>query len=109
MGTQKGGTFPIHPKMYEAISSADIILIDLTGIRPNVCVEAGFALRHHEKNRLIFIFEPTKKQKSVPFDLNTFCYQPISNTAEISKKSNRTSFPFCRVQPVVRAKLRSFQ
>jgi hypothetical protein len=86
MGTQTGGTFPIHPRMYEAISSAEIILIDLTGVRPNVCVEAGFALRHHEKNRLIFIFEPTKKQKTVPFDLNTFCYQPISNTAEISEK-----------------------
>jgi hypothetical protein len=86
MGTQKGGTFPIHPKMYEAISSSDIILIDLTGVRPNVCVEAGYALRHHEKNRLIFIFEPTKKQKKVPFDLNTFCYQPIANTAEISGK-----------------------
>jgi hypothetical protein len=86
MGTQTGGTFPIHPRMYEAISSADIILIDLTGVRPNVCVEAGFALRHHEKNRLIFIFEPTKKQKTVPFDLNTFCYQPISNTAEICEK-----------------------
>jgi hypothetical protein len=86
MGTQKGGTFPIHPKMYEAISSADIILVDLTGVRPNVCVEAGYALRHHEKNRLIFIFEPTKKQKTMPFDLNTFCYQPISNTAEISGK-----------------------
>ena len=59
---------------------------DLTGVRPNVCVEAGYALRHHEKNRLIFIFEPTKKQKNVPFDLNTFCYQPISNTAEIAEK-----------------------
>lgn len=86
MGTQAGGAFPIHQKMYEAISSSDIILIDLTGIRPNVCVEAGFALRHHEKNRLIFIFEPTKKQKAVPFDLNTFCYQPISNTAEIAER-----------------------
>src|SRR5438445_2285523 len=51
MGTQKSGTFLIHPKMYEAISSADIILIDLTGVRPKVCVEAGFALPHHEKNR----------------------------------------------------------
>lgn len=63
MGTQKSGTFPIHPKMYEAISSADIILVDLTGVRPNVCVEAGFALQHHEKNRLIFMFQPTRSPR----------------------------------------------
>jgi hypothetical protein len=36
MGTQTGTTFPIHARMYEAIASADIILIDLTGVRPNV-------------------------------------------------------------------------
>ena len=86
MGTRKGGTFPIHPKMYEAISSADIILIDLSGVRPNVCVEAGYALKHHEKNRLIFIFQPTKNAKKVPFDLDTFRYFPFEDTAEIPEK-----------------------
>jgi hypothetical protein len=69
MGTQTGTTFPIHAKMYEAIASADIILIDLTGARPNVCVEAGYALRNHEKNRLIFIFQPNKTHKAVPFPI----------------------------------------
>jgi hypothetical protein len=86
MGTQKGTTFPIHAKMYEAISSSDIILVDLTGVRPNVCVEAGFALRHHEKNRLIFVFQPTKAQDSVPFDLNTFRYELYKDTGEIPEK-----------------------
>jgi methyl coenzyme M reductase subunit C len=86
MGSRKGGTFPIHPKMYEAISSADIILIDLSGVRPNVCVEAGYALKHHERNRLIFIFQPTKKAKKVPFDLDTFRYLPFEDTAEIPEK-----------------------
>jgi hypothetical protein len=86
MGTQKSGTFPIHPKMYEAISSADIILVDLTGVRPNVCVEAGFALQHHEKKRLIFMFQPTKKCNEVPFDLNTFRYERVKDTGEIPDK-----------------------
>jgi nucleoside 2-deoxyribosyltransferase len=85
MGTQKSGTFPIHPKMYEAISSADIILVDLTGVRPNVCVEAGFALQHHEKKRL-FMFQPTKKCNEVPFDLNTFRYERVKDTGEIPDK-----------------------
>jgi hypothetical protein len=86
MGSQKSGTFPIHPKMYEAISSADIILVDLTGVRPNVCVEAGFALQHHEKNRLIFMFQPTRKYKDIPFDLNTFRYERVKDTGEIPDK-----------------------
>ncbi len=86
MGTQTGTTFPIHARMYEAIASADIILIDLTGVRPNVCVEAGYALRNHEKNRLIFIFQPNKAHQSVPFDLNTFRYERFSDTGEIPEK-----------------------
>ena len=86
MGTQTGTTFPIHAKMYDAIASADIILVDLTGVRPNVCVEAGFALRNHEKNRLIFIFQPTDTHKTVPFDLNTFRYELFKDTGEIPEK-----------------------
>ena len=86
MGTQTGATFPIHAKMYEAIASADIILIDLTGARPNVCVVAGYALRNHERNRLIFIFQPIKTHKTVPFDLNTFRYELFKDTGEIPEK-----------------------
>jgi hypothetical protein len=86
MGTQKGGTFPIHSEMYDAISSADIIVIDLSRVRPNVCVEAGFALRNHEKNRLIFLFQPTKGHLSVPFDLNTFRYESFKDTGEIPER-----------------------
>jgi hypothetical protein len=86
MGTAVGGTFPIHPRMYEAIASADIILIDLSGVRPNVCVEAGYALRHHEKGRLVFLFQPSPDHQDVPFDLNTFRYEKIADTGEIPQK-----------------------
>lgn len=86
MGTEEGGAFPIHHRMYEAIASSDIIICDLTGQRPNVFVEAGFALKHHEKNRLIFLFEPQKRNEAVPFDLTTFKYVPISQAAEIPNK-----------------------
>jgi hypothetical protein len=86
MGSQEGATFPIHARMYDAIASADIILIDFTGVRPNVCVEAGYALRNHEKNRLIFIFQPTETHKTVPFDLNTFRYEAFRDTGEIPEK-----------------------
>ena len=86
MGTEEGGTFPIHHRMYEAIASSDIIICDLTGQRPNVFVEAGFALQHHKKNRLIFLFEPRNRKDKVPFDLTTFKYVAISEAAEIPNK-----------------------
>ena len=86
MGTEKGGTFPIHERMYEAIASADIILCDLTGQRPNVYVEAGYALKHHEGGRLIFLFQPENEGDKVPFDLNTFKYLSLSQAAEIPNK-----------------------
>jgi hypothetical protein len=47
---------------------------------------AGYALRKHEKNRLLFIFQPTKAHKAVPFDLNTFRYEPFKDTGEIPEK-----------------------
>ena len=53
---------------------------------PNVFVETGFALKHHEKNRLIFLFEPRNRNDKVPFDLTTFKYVPISQAAEIPNK-----------------------
>ena len=86
MGTQEGGTFPIHNKMYEAIAGSEIIICDLTGHRPNVYVEAGYALKHHEQNRLIYLFESQDADDRVPFDLNTFKYVPISQAAEIPGK-----------------------
>lgn len=86
MGTEEGSAFPIHHRMYQAISSSDIIICDLSGQRPNVFVEAGYALKHLEKNRLIFLFEPRNRRDVVPFDLTTFKYVPISQAAEIPNK-----------------------
>lgn len=86
MGSEDGGAFPIHSRMYDAISSADIIICDLTGHRPNVYIEAGYALKHHENNRLIFLFEPNDEHDHVPFDLGTFKYISITQAAEIPNK-----------------------
>jgi len=86
LGTEEGGTLLIHPRMYDAIASSDIIICDLTGQRPNVYIEAGYALKHLEKNRLIFLFEPSDAQDKVPFDLSPFKYLEISQAAEIPDK-----------------------
>ena len=86
MGTEHGATFPIHPKMYDAIKSSDIIVCDLTGHRPNVYIEAGYALSHHDKGRLVFLFQPAHEHDSVPFDLTTFKYVRIDDAAEIPER-----------------------
>lgn len=91
-GTKAGGTFPIHQEMYRAIAEDDIILIDLSGVRPNVCVETGYALERHSADRLLFLFQPTKrvgknpKFAEPPFDLQTFRYERIGDAAEIPQK-----------------------
>ncbi|MCD8491549.1 MAG: hypothetical protein LRY51_06435 [Geovibrio sp.] len=49
-------------------------------------VEAGYALKHHESNRLIFLFEPSGANDQVPFDLNTYKYVSITQAAEIPNR-----------------------
>ena len=86
MGTERGGTFPIHDRMYDAIKSSDIIVCDLTGHRPNVHIEAGYALNHHDKGRLVFLFQPAHDGDRVAFDLTTFKYVRIGEAAEIPER-----------------------
>ena len=43
-------------------------------------------LKHHEKNRLIFLFEPRNRRDVVPFALSTFKYVQITQAAEIPNK-----------------------
>ena len=92
-GTQAGATFPIHQTMYDALKRNDIILVDLSGVRPNVCVEAGYALDHHDRRRIVFMFQPTvqtqnnPKYDRPPFDLGgTFRYEKVRDAAEIPAK-----------------------
>jgi hypothetical protein len=87
MGTQAGGTFPIHDAMYEAILSSDIFIADLTGLRPNVMIELGYALHHRKTGRLLLLFNPiAAPADKVPFDTNTFRYEQIGEAADISGK-----------------------
>ncbi len=86
LGTEEGGTFSIHRAVYDSIDFSDIIIIDLTGHRPNVCVEAGYALKHYNKERMIFVFQSSQDDPNVAFDLNTYRYEPVSEAAEIPGK-----------------------
>ncbi len=83
MGTQEGGTFPIHQKMYEAIGSSEIFIADLTGLRPNVMIELGYALHHMKTGRLLLLFNPINNAVTVPFDTTTFRYEEIGEAADI--------------------------
>jgi hypothetical protein len=86
MGTEEGGTYLIHPKMYEAIGSSEIFIADLTGLRPNVMIELGYALHHQGTKRLLLIFNPFSDATTVPFDTNSFRYEQIGEAADIPNK-----------------------
>jgi hypothetical protein len=84
MGSQEGGTFPIHDSMYKAILSSEIFIADLTGLRPNVMIELGYALHHMKTGRLLLLFNPIAAPADrVPFDTNTFRFEQISEAADI--------------------------
>ncbi|HEV2438239.1 MAG TPA: hypothetical protein VG077_19790 [Verrucomicrobiae bacterium] len=86
LGTEEGGTALIHPKMYEAIGSSEIFIADLTGLRPNVMIELGYALNHQGTKRLVLMFNPMAGADKVPFDTKGFKYQSISEAADIPAK-----------------------
>lgn len=86
LGTQEGGTYLIHPKMYEAIESSEIFVADLTGLRPNVMIELGFALHHQPTHRLLLLFNPIAGAEEIPFDTSSFRYEQIGEAADIPNK-----------------------
>ena len=84
LANKEGGTYPIHHTMYEAIVSSDIFIADLTGLRHNVMIELGYALRDHQPGgRMLLIFNPIPGAEKVPFDTNTFRYATIGEAADI--------------------------
>lgn len=86
MGTEEGGTYLIHPRMYEAIGSSEVFIADLTGLRPNVMIELGYALNHQGTNRLLLMFNPVAGADKVPFDTNSFRYEQIGEAADIPNR-----------------------
>ncbi len=86
LGTEEGGTYLIHPKMYKAIGSSEIFIADLTGLRSNVMIELGYALNHQGTKRLLLMFDPFGDAQSIPFDTSSFRYEKISEAADIPGK-----------------------
>lgn len=83
LGSEVGGTCPIRSEMYNSIRESDIFIADLTGLRPNVMVELGYALHYIGKKRVIIIHQTVDAHERVPFDLNDFRYRQFSDTGEI--------------------------
>jgi len=62
------------------------MIADLTGLRPNVMIELGYALNHMGSSRLLLLFNPISDFDRVPFDTNTFRYEQINEAADIPSK-----------------------
>ncbi len=87
LGTRDTGTFDIREVMYHDIRECDIFIADLTGARHNVMIEVGYALKHIDTGRMVFYFQETDSCKNVPFDVNHFSYDKITDSAEIKTKT----------------------
>lgn len=87
LGTRDTGSFDIREVMYHDIRECDIFIADLTGARHNVMIEVGYALKHINSGRMIFYFQETDTVKNVPFDVNHFSYDKITDSAEIKTKT----------------------
>jgi hypothetical protein len=85
LANKTGGTYEIHHTMYREIRSSDIFIADLTGLRPNVMIELGYALQSHQpQGRMLLMFNPIPAPADkVPFDTNTFRYEEIGEAADI--------------------------
>ena len=68
---------------YHEIGGSEIFIADLTGLRPNVMIERGYALNHLHTGRLILIFNRIAGADRVPFDTSPFRYREIGEAADI--------------------------
>jgi hypothetical protein len=83
LGSEEGGSKAIHEHMYREIGGSEIFIADLTGLRPNVMIELGYALHHLHTGRLILMFKRIPGAERVPFDTSTFRYKEITEAASI--------------------------
>ena len=86
LGSRGGGTYSIRELIDKEIPASDIFIADLTGNRPNVMAEVGYALSHLNVGRTLFYFKSTEDAEKVPFDLSGFRYEPISDSNSIDEK-----------------------
>jgi hypothetical protein len=83
MGSRDAGTFSIREAINQELPISDIFIADLTGVRPNVMVEVGMALKNLPAGRTLFYFHSTPGSQNVPFDLSGYQYFLINDSRDI--------------------------
>ena len=83
--SRRGGTYPIALEVWHEIKTSEIMLIDLTGERANVMLEAGYGLHLFETGRLLFMFHSVNGSQP-PSNLRGFDIITFEDTAEIPDK-----------------------
>ena len=77
----------IVEEVYEAISNARIIIVDITGYNPSVMYELGIA--HAKKKPTIIIMQEVQRDTYVPFDIAHIRRIQYTDTAAGGKKLER--------------------
>jgi hypothetical protein len=80
MGSGKPQAAFINVEIFEALHRAGLVIVDLTGIRPNCTMELGYALARRRR-----VVISAKKGTTLPFDedkLPTFFWEDTGTLAE---------------------------
>ncbi|MCC9786484.1 hypothetical protein LZU48_09305, partial [Streptococcus agalactiae] len=82
----------IDDKIFDALSTADLVIVDITGNNPNVFLELGF----RKALNLPTIFLRQKTDEDIPFDIRTI------NTIHYDLKNSESKVVLDSVQETIR-------
>jgi hypothetical protein len=80
MGRESPQAAFINVEIFEAIHRAGLVIVDLTGVRPNCMIELGYALARRRR-----VVISAKKGTKLPFDedkLPTYLWEDTGTSAE---------------------------
>ena len=80
LSKQDGAAYSIQDVIRTTIPTSDIVVIDITGNRPNVMIELGYALKHLTVDRLIIVKD---KNSEAPFDISDIRRREISEANDL--------------------------
>ena len=69
VGVDPGKNLFVNVEIFKQIQYSSLVIIDLTGVRPNCCIEFGYALGLHKKILLL-----AAKGTKLPWDINSIKY-----------------------------------
>ena len=72
-------TGDIVEAIFNEIDTSDMVIVDLTGNNPNVCAEAGYAIKHFGVKNMIFLNQNPSQSSFIFRNINQIKYMKPKN------------------------------